>query len=171
MAGLFHGSGNGFLKSEAEVIFLKKILVLIGLFVTQASVFFFEEAWTIAMVGKFHIAIAILLTTCLFSFFSITTTWLCENTGLDKRIDEYIDKKKKDMAETAKKAMAIGFWFICLKTAIVVSPSVTAIIMYILGRKRPCVYYLNVFFSFITAIIWCLIYSGGIAIIKKIFLK
>ena len=148
---------------------MKKILILIGLLVTQASVFFFEEVWTIAMVSKFHFIIAIVLTTCLFSFFSIATSWLCENTGLDKKIDDYIEKKKVSMSKTAEKAATAGFWIVCFQTAIVVSPSATAILMFVLGKKRPGTYSYDILFSLVSATIWCFIYSGGIIVFKKIF--
>lgn len=147
------------------------IIAIIGIIVTQGTVFFVEEAFTIASVAIFQFAIAILLTTAFFSFFALSTSWLCLQTGLSCGVDKWIESKKQKMSSTIEKAFQTGFFFICLQTAILISPSTSAIVLFAIGKKKPEVYYLDILFSFVSAVVWCLVYGGGILAIKKWLLR
>jgi len=140
----------------------------LGLVLLNVLVFLLEEGWIIAMVAIFPFWLAAISVTLLLSTFSIISSYLCSLGDLPLILQRWIDKKKEKAKARLAKVMDGAFLISVLSTAIIVSPTTSAVMLHLLGYTRIKAYLLDIFFSFISGTIWCGIYGGGIFMLKVI---
>lgn len=145
------------------------LLSKIGLVLLNVIVFLFEESWIIAMVAFFPFWLAIILVTLLLSFFSMVSTCFCHLANLPPIIEKWMERKREKAGERLLKVVKGGIWTSCLMTAIVISPTTSAVMFEMAGIRGTKAYAADVLFSFVSGTIWCVIYGGGILILRKIF--
>lgn len=147
---------------------MRKIAARLGLVTVNVIVFFIEEAWIIAAVAYLPFWLAIVVVTLLLSFFSTMSTYLCGQSELPETLSKWIEKKKTKANERLAKVVSGTVWTASLTTAIVVSPTTSAVMLHLAGVKKSKAYISDVLFSFISGFIWCLIYGGGIVVFRKL---
>lgn len=145
------------------------LLAKIGLILLNVTVFFFEEGWIIAMVAFFPFWLAIVFVTILLSTFAAISTYLSGLANLPPLIERWMTKKKAKAGERLQEAVKSSLWFSFLATAVIISPTLSAVMMQMSGIKGKKAYVSDFLLSFVSGTIWCFIYGGGILILKKIF--
>lgn len=148
---------------------MKKIAARLGLVMVNIIVFLIEEAWIIAAVAILPFWLAIIVVTLLLSVFSMTSTYLCGQSELPETFSKWIEKKKANANERLSKVVNGTVWTASLTTAIVVSPTTSAVMLHLAGIKKDKAYISDVIFSFVSGSIWCLIYGGGLVVLRKLF--
>lgn len=152
---------------------MHRILFRFGLLALNIIVFFIEEGWIIAMVAILPFWIAIIAVTTLLSFFSISSTVLCSASDLSPLLKQWIDSQEKKKKESRFVQWSIKIargvvWLSSLLVAIVISPATSAVMLHQAGLERKQAYVLDVIYSGISGSIWCVIYGGGILILKNL---
>lgn len=150
---------------------MQVILARFGLTALNIVVFFVEEGWIIAMVAIFPFWIAILAVTALLSFFSISSTYLCGVSNISPFLKRWLDKQEKEKEENriVRWAVKIARGVALLSSlivAIVVSPTTAALMLHQTGIGQKQAYVVDVVYSGVSGSIWCVIYGGGIVLIK-----
>jgi len=145
-----------------------KIFVVLLLIFINLTVFFAEEIWTIAMVSIFNHYLAVVFTTLFYSMFAFSSSWLCDRAGYDKKIADWLEKRRQKLSSRIEDALKMGVLLVTFQVAALISPSASSIILYCTGTRKPKIYVLNMLQSLFAAIIWCTIYNGGILAIKFI---
>jgi len=140
----------------------------VGLVLLNILVFIFEEGWIIAMVAIFPFWFAVLLVSFLLSLFAVTSSYLCGLGELPPILKRYIERQKEKSREKLVKVVGGSIWVSVLTTAIVVSPTTSAVMLHLMGLNKLKVYLTDIFFSVISGTIWCGIYGGGILLLRKI---
>ena len=131
-------------------------------------VFLFEEGWIIAMVAFFPFWLAIIFVTLLLSIFACISTYLSGLANVPPLLERWIERKKIKAEERLEKFVQSGLWFSFLATAIIVSPTLSAVMIQMSGIKGSKAYFSDVLLSFVSGVIWCFIYGGGILILRGI---
>lgn len=154
---------------------MRVLLARFGLTAINIVVFFVEEGWIIAMVAIFPFWLAILAVTALLSFFSISSTYLCQASDISPFLQRWLDKqeKEKEKNRIVQWAIKIARGIALLSSlivAIIVSPTTAALMLHQAGLKQKQAYVVDVFYSGISGAIWCLIYGLGINLLKLGFL-
>lgn len=143
-------------------------LAKVCLILLNIVVFLFEEGWIIAMVAFFPFWLAIIFVTVLLSFFASISTFLSGKANLPPLIEKWIEKKKIKAEERLEKVVESGLWFSFFLTAIIVSPTLSAVMIQMSGIKGSKAYLSDILLSFVSGAIWCFIYGGGILILREI---
>lgn len=147
---------------------MRRIAARLSLGLLNIIVFFIEEAWIIAAVAILPFWVALVVTTLLLSGFATGSTYLCSQSELPEILSRWIEKKKSKANERLTKVVTGTVWTASLSTAIVVSPTTSAVMLHLAGIKKGKAYISDVLFSFISGFIWCLIYSGGLVVLRKL---
>jgi hypothetical protein len=144
------------------------ILSRVGVVILNILIFFLEEGWIIAMVALLPFWLAIILVTLLLSFFAIATSILCRLAVLPCVVEKWIQNQKEKANHRLEKTARRAIWIASLITAILISPTTSAVMLYISGIKGLKAIFINVLFSLVSGSIWCAIYSGAILIFKRV---
>lgn len=147
---------------------MRRVAARLGVVALNVIVFFIEEAWIIAAVAILPFWLALTVIVVLLSFFAITSSWLCGQSDLPGLIERWLERQKSKANERLAKVMAGTVWMTALTTAVVVSPTTSAVMLALVGVKKERAYIIDVAFSFCSGFVWCLIYGGGILLIKKL---
>jgi len=150
------------------------ILARFGLATLNVAVFFIEEGWIIAMVAIFPFGIAIVGTVTLLSFFAVSCTNLCYASNLSPFVANWFERQKEQedrpIVQWASKIAKGIIGLATLIVAIVVSPTTSALMLHQAGVERRAAYVVDVIYSVISGVIWCLIYGLGINLLKLAYL-
>lgn len=148
---------------------MQTILARFGLVSLNILVFLLEEGWIIAMVAVFPFWLALLLVTALLSCFAIISSNLSGMSKLPLVLERWVGRQREKARARLAKAMEGAVLVSALTTAIVISPTTSAVMLQMAGVKRKKAYLIDILFSFISGTIWCIIYGGGILILRKIW--
>lgn len=147
---------------------MQRTVSRLGLSTLNVIVFFIEEAWIIAAVAILPFVVALVVVVLLLSLFSLASTYLCSQSDLPDFISRWIDKKKSGASDRLSKAVTGTIWTACLTTAIVVSPATSAVMLSLAGVSKQKAYIADLFFSFVSGLVWCMIYGGGLLVLRKL---
>jgi hypothetical protein len=147
---------------------MRKVAARLGVVALNVIVFFIEEAWIIAAVAILPFWIALVVVVALLSCFAITSSWLCGQSDLPDFARRWFERQKSKASKRLTKVMAGTVWMAALTTAVVVGPATSAVMLALVGVKKERAYIIDVAFSFCSGSVWCLIYGGGILLIKKL---
>jgi len=148
---------------------MRIILARSSLAILNILVFLVEEGWIIAMVLIFPFWLALVLVTTLLSSFAIISSYLCGLGKLPPIFERWIKNQKIRAKERLVKVARGAAWTSTLSTAIVVSPTTSAVMLHLMGLNKLKAYLMDISLSLISGLIWCGIYGGGIAILRAIF--
>jgi hypothetical protein len=145
-----------------------------GLAAVNTAVFFVEEFWVVAMVLLLPFWAAIIATTLFFSMFAVSCTKLCFASDVPAFLADWFDKQQREKESDKRVQWAIRvakglLWLSTLIVAIVVSPTTSALLLHQGGVKQKRAYVVDVVYSGVSAIIWCMIYGLGINIVKLLW--
>lgn len=144
-------------------------LAKIGIMLWNVLVFLFEEGWIILMVVKLHFILAVFLVTLLLSIFAVFSTFLCNQANLPNLLGKWLEynqeRANKRLGSNYKKGALV---MTALTTAIVISPTTSAVLLDISGVKGKKAYACDVILSFLSSTTWCVLYGGGLLILKGV---
>lgn len=143
-------------------------IMRLGVVSLNIIVFFVEEGWIIAAVALLPFWLAIIAVTILLSSFAILSSYLCGLAVLPPLIERWIEKQKEKANSRLAKVVNSAVWLSALFTAIIVSPTTSAVMLHLSGVKGCKAYAVDTIFSFISGTIWCFIYGGGILLVRKL---
>jgi hypothetical protein len=147
---------------------MRKVVARLGVVTLNVIVFFLEEAWIIAAVAILPFWLALVVVTALLSSFAITSSWLCSQSDLPNLVAGWLEKQKSKANKRLAQVVKGTVWTASLTTAIVVSPTTSAVMLSLAGINKRKAYIVDVVFSLISGFVWCLIYSGGLLILRKL---
>ncbi len=144
-------------------------IMRLGVVSLNIIVFFVEEGWIIAAVAFLPFWLAIIVVTLFLSVFAILSSYLCSLAVLPSFIERWIEKKKEKASNRLTKVLDGAIWFSVLSTAIIISPTTSAVMLHLARVNKPRVYFMDVFLSFVSGAIWCFIYGAGVIFARKLF--
>jgi beta-lactamase regulating signal transducer with metallopeptidase domain len=144
-------------------------LARIGLGTWNIIVFLLEELWIIAMVALLGMW-AVIPVVIILTVFSFIGTYLCDKAKIPSSIGRYLEgqKSQKDSA-WAKGLIKIAHglvWLSALMIAIAIGPTTSAFVLHEAGYTKRRAYGMDVIFSIVSGVFWCLVYSLGINLLK-----
>lgn len=145
----------------------------IGLTTLNIAVFFIEEGWIIVAVAVLPFWLAMIVVTIFLSFFAISSTYLCGASDFSPVLKRWLDRKEQEKKENRFVQWAIRIargaaLLSSLIVAIVVSPTTAALMLHQAGISQKRAYAVDVVYSGISGAIWCVIYGGGLLVLRKI---
>jgi len=148
---------------------MQTLAARVGLTSLNIIVFFIEEAWIIAAVAILPFWLAVVIVTTLLSFFAISSSYLCGLSDLPDSLEKWLEKQKEKARARLAKVVRGAAWTASLATAIVISPTTSAVMLHLSGIKGARVYATDILFSVVSGVVWCVIYGGGILVLRRIF--
>lgn len=152
---------------------IRQAVAAVVVVVAPILLFLLEEGWIIAITGKFGFWLGIPLVTTVLFIPTVMIGWAIEQLPLPDGFKSWVEKWRQSKETQAKakleKAKQSALWFSLLAASVVVSPSLSAAMLKLLGKKGIEFVWYNVLLSLICAIVWCGVYSGAWRIIHNIF--
>lgn len=148
---------------------MQKLTARFGLVSLNVAVFFVEEGWIIAAVAFLPFWVALFLVTVLLAFFSMASSYLCGLGDLPAFVERWLEKQKDKANKRLTSIVRGAVWTSSLTTAIVVSPTTSAVMLHVSGIRGMRAYVTDLIFSLISGAVWCMIYGGGLVVLRKVF--
>ena len=150
-------------KEVSELRWLTKL----GLAAQGVIIFLFEEGWIIGMVALLRFWLAVLAVTALLTAFAILATYLCEASSIPPYLEWWLERQKKKALGRMKGVVEGLTLTTYLTTAVVVSPSASAVLMHLAGTRKRKAVGIDIGLSLVCSIAWCAIYGGGLTAVKS----